>query len=162
MTDKIRQIGLLLVRRTTNITIRTQITTVLFLGLVLSRGVLGQSGNAVDHSDCFLTGLKYPNLYKGSIYVCPSDVSSDPKWDDRWTQRPPIEVHQAVQRSRRVLREFEPNEKSWQLDDVTLMKVDDVHWVYRVGWTVPKADKELAFVVTMAGRVIRPELESRP
>jgi hypothetical protein len=116
------------------------VIVILFLaGLALSQGVAGRQ-QRVDHSDCYQSGLLYPNLYTGSIYVCPSDVSGDPKWDDRSATRVPIEVHQAVSKSREELRVFAPNEKRWRLREVTFVKVDNEHWVYRVDWTVPRGE----------------------
>ena len=123
---------------------------------------VGQNRDPGNQSDCFFAGLSYPNVYEGAVYVCPADVKSDPKWDERATKRVPLDIYEAIRRSRRAVQAFEPAEKRWELGEVSFVKVDDEHWVYLVRWVIPESNKSLSIGVTLSGNIIRPQLDKRP
>ncbi len=123
-----------------------------------SKGV--QDPHQPDHTACTHFGLSSPSIYEGTIYVCPGDVVTDPKWRDPASDPVPLSVHEAVNKSQQALRHFDPKEKRWRVQEVSLTEAVDERWVYRIEWYVPNSEKNISYVVTLSGKVIAPELDS--
>ena len=111
-----------------------------------------------DRINCAIFGLSHPSAYDGWIYVCPPDVADDPLWADPTSDPVPLPVHDAVRKSRDVLRAFDPREPHWQVKSISLTGVPGGRWVYLIDWMVPDSSKGISYVVTLAGKVISPEL----
>ena len=135
-------------------------TFVLLIGLLFNSAGRAAHGTQPDRSDCTIFGLSYPNVYKGTIYVCPVDLAEDPKWDDAAAGPVPFALNQALRTAREALNRFDPNETRWKLHQVSLAKIGQ-RWVYRVDWTVPRTEKSMTYAVTLSGRVIHPELDPK-